>query len=146
MKKLVLFAVVVTFVCSMAFSALAEIKLTVAEVHPEDYPTTLGLKMFADLVKERSKGEIVIDVKFGGVLGKDEKAVVEQVQIGALDMARTSTAPVTDTKAEMPGATQLRLIGAGSGCNIATAITRTIKTPRVDISMVSGPTHKSRRS
>jgi tripartite ATP-independent transporter DctP family solute receptor len=48
------------------------------------------------LVKERSNGEIVIDVKYGGVLGKGEKKVVEQVQIGALDMARISISPVTE--------------------------------------------------
>ena len=75
--------------------ALAEIKLTVAEIYPENSPTTRGLLKFAELVKERSNGEIVIEVKFGGVLGKGEKAVIEQVQLGALDMGRISIAPLT---------------------------------------------------
>ena len=96
MKRGLICVVVLALVIALPFGAFAEIKLTVAEVHPQDYPTTQGLFKFAELVKERSKGEIVIDVKFGGVLGKDEKAVVEQVQIGALDMARISTAPVTE--------------------------------------------------
>jgi tripartite ATP-independent transporter DctP family solute receptor len=79
-----------------ALPAFAEITLTVAEVHPEDYPTTQGLFKFAELVKERSNGEIVVDVKFGGVLGSGEAEVVEQVQFGALDMARISISPVTE--------------------------------------------------
>ena len=96
MKKHLMFMLALALLVILPVSAFAEIKLTVAEVHPEDYPTTMGLKKFAELVKERSNGEIVIDVKFGGVLGKDEKAVVEQVQIGALDIARISMSPVME--------------------------------------------------
>jgi tripartite ATP-independent transporter DctP family solute receptor len=76
--------------------AAKTIKLTVAEIHPQDYPTTQGLFKFAELVKQRSNGQIVIDVKYGGQLGKGEKKVVEQVQFGALDMARISVSPVTE--------------------------------------------------
>jgi len=72
------------------------IQLTVAEIHPKDYPTTQGLFKFAELVKQRSGGQILIDVKYGGQLGKGEKKVVEQVQIGALDMARISVSPMTE--------------------------------------------------
>jgi len=72
------------------------VTLTVAEIHPQDYPTTQGLFKFADIVKERSGGQILIDVKYGGQLGNGEKEVVEQVQIGALDMARISISPVTE--------------------------------------------------
>ena len=76
--------------------AAKTIKLTVAEIHPQDYPTTQGLFKFAELVEQRSNGQIVIDVKYGGQLGKGEKKVVEQVQFGALDMARISVSPVTE--------------------------------------------------
>ena len=86
-----------TLLLALPISAsAAPITLTVAEIHPEDYPTTQGLFKFAELVKERSNGEIVVDVKFGGVLGKGEKKVVEQVQFGALDMARISISPMTE--------------------------------------------------
>jgi len=94
MKRCVILGIVVA--CLFALPAFAEITLTVAEIHPEDYPTTQGLFKFAELVKERSNGEIVVDVKFGGVLGQGEKEVVEQVQFGALDMARISISPVTE--------------------------------------------------
>jgi len=96
MKRNLILVVALAIVLTLPLSAFAEIKLTVAEIHPEDYPTTQGLFKFAELVKERSNGEIVIDVKFGGVLGQGEKEVVEQVQIGALDMARISISPVTE--------------------------------------------------
>jgi tripartite ATP-independent transporter DctP family solute receptor len=61
-----------------------------AETHPPDYPTTLGDKKFADLVKERSGGRIKIDVFPSAQLG-EEKAVVEQVQLGAIEFTRVST-------------------------------------------------------
>jgi tripartite ATP-independent transporter DctP family solute receptor len=96
MKRNLILVVALAMLLTLPLGAFAEIKLTVAEVHPEDYPTTQGLFKFAELVKERSNGEIVIDVKYGGVLGQGEKKVVEQVQIGALDMARISISPVTE--------------------------------------------------
>jgi tripartite ATP-independent transporter DctP family solute receptor len=102
MKKGIMMCVALAVVFALFSNVSAEtIKLTVAEIHPEDYPTTKGLFKFAELVKERSNGEIVIDVKFGGVLGKGEKKVVEQVQFGALDMARISISPMTEFVPEL---------------------------------------------
>jgi tripartite ATP-independent transporter DctP family solute receptor len=97
MKKAFFILLAATFLFMIPQGASAEtVKLTVAEIHPQDYPTTQGLFKFAELVKQRSNGEIIIDVKFGGQLGKGEKKVVEQVQFGALDMARISISPVTE--------------------------------------------------
>ena len=84
----------------------AEIKLTVAESYPSNYPTTQGLLRFAELVKERSNGEIVIDVKFGGALGRNEKKLIEQIQLGALDMGRF---PASALAAAMPALETLSL-------------------------------------
>lgn len=61
-----------------------------AETHPPDYPTTLADKKFAELVKEKSDGRIKIDVFPSSQLG-EEKAVIEQVQIGAIEFTRVST-------------------------------------------------------
>jgi len=94
MKIRILCCIVVLTFCVLPVGAFAEIKLMIAEIYPENSPTTQGLLKFAELVKERSNGEIVIEVKFGGVLGKDEKAVGEQVQLGTLDMGRISIAPL----------------------------------------------------
>ncbi len=67
--------------------------LRLAETHPQDYPTTKGDYEFARLVKERSNGRIVIEVYPGSQLGQ-EKAVIEQVQFGAIDITRVSVSPV----------------------------------------------------
>lgn len=66
-----------------------------AETHPDDYPTTLGDKKFADLVRERSDGMIDIQVFAGGQLG-EESDVIEQVQMGAIELTRVSSAPMTE--------------------------------------------------
>ncbi len=94
-KSFMIVLLAVLLVIPIAVSA-GPIQLTVAEIHPEDYPTTQGLFKFAELVKQRSGGQILIDVKYGGQLGKGEKKVVEQVQFGALDMARISVSPMTE--------------------------------------------------
>ncbi len=94
-RSLIIALLAALLIIPIAVSA-GPIQLTVAEIHPKDYPTTQGLFKFAELVKNRSGGKIVIDVKYGGQLGKGEKKVVEQVQFGALDMARISVSPMTE--------------------------------------------------
>lgn len=64
-----------------------------AETHPPDYPTTMGDKKFAELVAERSQGRIKIDVFPSSQLG-EEKAVLEQIQLGAIEFTRVSASPL----------------------------------------------------
>jgi len=66
-----------------------EFVLTYAENQAEDYPTTQGAYRFAELVWERTGGKVEIQVNADGVLG-DEKAIVEQVQLGGVDFSRVS--------------------------------------------------------
>lgn len=66
-----------------------------AEAHPADYPTTKGDMKFAELVKERTNGRITIDVFPSAQLG-EEKAVIEQVQLGAIEFTRVSTGPMAE--------------------------------------------------
>jgi len=68
--------------------------LKLAETHPQDYPTTKGDYEFARLVKERSNGKLLIEVYHSKQLG-EEKAVIEQVQLGAIDFTRVSISPVS---------------------------------------------------
>jgi len=72
----------------------APIVMRLAETHPQDYPTTKGDYEFARLVKERSNGRIVIEVFHSKQLG-EEAAVIEQVQLGAIDMTRVSISAVS---------------------------------------------------
>lgn len=72
-------------------------KLTfrLAETHPPDYPTTLGDKKFAELVNERTNGRIKVEVFPSSQLG-EEKAVLEQVQLGAIEMTRVNASPLAE--------------------------------------------------
>jgi len=70
------------------------IVLKLAETHPQDYPITKGDYEFARLVKERSNGRIIVEVYHSKQLG-EERAVIEQVQLGAIDMTRVSISAVS---------------------------------------------------
>jgi len=99
MKKILIgFLVVlaVTFVLAASPSKVsaAPIVMRLAETHPQDYPTTKGDYEFARLVKERSNGRIVVEVYHSKQLG-EERAVIEQVQLGAIDMTRVSISAVS---------------------------------------------------
>jgi len=77
-----------------ASEVFAQKVLKLAETHPQDYPTTKGNYEFARLVKERTNGRIVVEVFHSKQLG-EEKAVIEQVQLGAIDFTRVSISPVS---------------------------------------------------
>jgi tripartite ATP-independent transporter DctP family solute receptor len=66
-----------------------------ADIQPADYPTTLGDKKFAELVKQKTDGRIQIDVFPAAQLG-DEKSVIEQVQLGAIEFTRISSGPLAE--------------------------------------------------
>lgn len=69
--------------------------LRYAENQPYDYPTTKAANKFAELVKERTNGEIVIEVFYDAALG-DEKSVIEQMQFGAIDFTRVSLSSLAE--------------------------------------------------
>ena len=68
---------------------LPKLILRYAENQPENYPTTIAAEYFAQLVEERTNGEIVIRVYANGELGQ-EHSVFEQVQFGGIDISRVS--------------------------------------------------------
>jgi tripartite ATP-independent transporter DctP family solute receptor len=78
---------------SEAKPAEKQIVMRLAETHVADYPTTRGNMEFARLVNERTSGRIKIDVYHSSQLG-EEKAVIEQVQFGAIDFTRVSISPL----------------------------------------------------
>jgi tripartite ATP-independent transporter DctP family solute receptor len=93
--SIVLFAACLIVGGSSVASAQTKAKvLRLGETHPQDYPTTKGDYEFARLVKERTGGRIVVEVFHSKQLG-DEKAVIEQVQLGAVDFTRVSVSPVS---------------------------------------------------
>jgi len=96
MKKfgIIALALLLILLPSMLFAQAKPIVLRLAETHPKGYPTEMGDEEFARLVKERSNGRIIVEVYPGSQLG-EEKAVIEQVQFGAIDMTRVSISPVS---------------------------------------------------
>ncbi len=89
MKKLTGYRVVLsTLLCLLAsFAAQAgTLTLRLASNHTDDFVTARACSRFADLVKERTKGDIVVECYFNAVLG-DERAVAEQMQYGGVDFS-----------------------------------------------------------
>lgn len=68
---------------------LPQLVLRYADNQPEDYPTTKAAEYFAALVEERSQGKIRVRLYCNGELGS-ENQVLEQVQMGGIDLARVS--------------------------------------------------------
>lgn len=67
------------------------LELRSADIHPDDYPTVLAVKKMGELIQERSGGRITVKVFSGGALGSENDSI-EQVKLGALAMARVSSA------------------------------------------------------
>lgn len=82
-----------------------EFVLTYAENQPAGYPTVLGAQRFADLVRERTGGKVVIQVKCGGEFGTEQE-VLEQMAFAGVDFARVSLAELSD---EIPKLNVLQL-------------------------------------
>ena len=82
-----------------------EFVLTYAENQPEGYPTVLGAQRFAELVKERTEGRVIIQVKHSGAFGS-ESEVLDQMAFGGIDFARVSLAELSD---EIPKLNVLQL-------------------------------------
>lgn len=94
MKRfLVVLAVLSVMASSLPAAAAPEMVLRLGETHVADYPTTKGDMEFARLVEERTGGRIKIEVYHSKQLG-EEKAVIEQVQFGAVDFTRVSISPL----------------------------------------------------
>ncbi|WEP49431.1 TRAP transporter substrate-binding protein [Cronobacter dublinensis subsp. beijingensis] len=64
-----------------------------ADVHPQGYPNVVAVQNMGEKLKQQTNGDLEIKVFPGGVLG-DEKQMIEQAQMGAIDMIRVSMAPV----------------------------------------------------
>jgi tripartite ATP-independent transporter DctP family solute receptor len=82
------------------FAHAQTVQLRAADNQPADYPTVQGLIAMAEYLEAASSGRITMEVFPGGQLG-DERSTIEQVQLGVLDIVRTSTSPVGEFYAPM---------------------------------------------
>jgi tripartite ATP-independent transporter DctP family solute receptor len=75
--------------------AIAAMNLKIGLPAPPSHPHTQSLQLFADYVKDKTNGEITIDVFPMSQLG-GERSMTEQVQGGTLDMADITTAVLSN--------------------------------------------------
>jgi len=87
-------AVIFLFGAGVTAFAQAPVTLRFAEIHETNYPTTKGDYEIARLVKERTKGRVIIEIYDNMKLG-DEAAVIKKVQDGEIDLTRINIGPVT---------------------------------------------------
>ncbi|MGP6087153.1 TRAP transporter substrate-binding protein [Antarctobacter jejuensis] len=62
-------------------------------IHNDGHPNTAAMDRFAELVAEKTGGEITVDVFHGGVLGTQPDAI-EQVRIGAIEIGNFNLGPI----------------------------------------------------
>lgn len=70
-----------------------EVTLKAAHSVAEAHPYHLGLVRFKELVEERTNDKVIIELYSNAVLG-DERACIEGLQLGTLDIAVSSTGPL----------------------------------------------------
>jgi tripartite ATP-independent transporter DctP family solute receptor len=79
----------------------AKTRLKLATLAPSHHAYAMGAEYFARLVKERTNGEVIIKVYPGGQLGTGERELLEGLQLGTIDLAATSTGPVSNFSEDM---------------------------------------------
>lgn len=93
MKRKVFYALLIS-VMALALAGCKSNKnvttLIMADVQEGDHPTALACDKFAQLVEEKTKGRIVIEVYHGSTLGTEAQQV-QQVTVGGIDFARISS-------------------------------------------------------
>jgi len=91
MKKSFIVLLACLFMVSFAVPAFAKMVLKYAHVAPPTHGQHHGCVAFADYIKNKTKGEIQVDVFPMGQLG-GERSTLEQVQGGTLDICSSTTA------------------------------------------------------
>lgn len=104
MKKVLTILVVLVVATALFAGGASEskgvLKFKLAENQPGNNPISLGMLMFADLVKEKTNGSVEIEVYMDAQLGS-ESETIDQVQAGTLDIARVNTSALASTADEV---------------------------------------------
>jgi tripartite ATP-independent transporter DctP family solute receptor len=95
LNRVLLFAAAFIAFCQADFIH-ASTTFKLATVTPPHHAYNEGAREFARLVNELTGGEVVVKVFPGGQLGKGERELLEGLQVGTIDMAITSTGPVSN--------------------------------------------------
>jgi tripartite ATP-independent transporter DctP family solute receptor len=82
-----------TLAALFPLAAHAATVLKAADVHPPGYPTVVAVENMGKKLAEATKGELTIQMFPNSVLG-GEKEMIEQTQVGAIQILRTSLGPI----------------------------------------------------
>lgn len=74
---------------SVPLTAAAQTMLKAADVHPAGYPNVVAIENLGKKLEAATNGKFKLQMFPGGVLGS-EKEIVEQTQVGAIQIARIS--------------------------------------------------------
>ncbi len=106
MKNVLLTVLILAFIATGLFASGEPeagdepIVLKAADTHAIDYPTVLGILRMGELLDEWTDGRITIEMYPSKQLG-EEKETIEQTQLGAIDIVRTSVGPVGEIVPEL---------------------------------------------
>lgn len=92
-RRHLIYASVVAALAAAAGLASAQTVIKAADVHPAGYPTVAAVESMGKKMDAATSGRIKFQMFPGSVLG-DEKAMIEQTQVGAIQLLRTSLGPV----------------------------------------------------
>ncbi|QDT00355.1 TRAP transporter substrate-binding protein [Adhaeretor mobilis] len=87
------FALCVRHISGDRQSGGAEIVLKLGHSLDQQHPVHLSLEHMGELLRKKSKGSVELQIFPNGQLGSETECI-EQLQRGALDMTKTSTAPL----------------------------------------------------
>ena len=76
------------------------IVMRLAENQPDTNPVTVAMHIFADLVEEKTDGEIVVEVYANAQLGQ-EPETIEQAQTGVVEFARVNSVVLAEVAPEI---------------------------------------------
>lgn len=92
-QKNVIKTLLAAMLASTAMLASAQTILKAADVHPVGYPNVVAIESLGKKLEAATNGKFKLQMFPGGVLG-GEKEMIEQTQVGAINILRTSLGPL----------------------------------------------------
>lgn len=92
-RTMIAAAALASVALAMPMAAQAQTVLKAADVHPTGYPTVVATENIGKKFEAATNGKYKMQMFPNSVLG-DEKTMIEQTQIGAINILRTSLGPV----------------------------------------------------
>jgi tripartite ATP-independent transporter DctP family solute receptor len=97
MKRIIIvtiMAMVVLLAIGQVSAAEFKATMKMGSTQPSDHPYMVGAQKFADLIKQRTNGRIVINLYPSSQLGKGEREMVESMKQGTIELVVSSTGPL----------------------------------------------------